>query len=844
MTDTVPVEEQPTGPVTPTPVTRVRGALDWLLDVLRHSPVSVGFLVLLWVVGAATGSLGRTRPSILERFGAGVGQLADGKWWTPLTSGLWCASLTALILTTLVLVFICAPAERRIGSAKTLLFLVASQVLGVLVAVGIVKLGSGGEWWLDSIADHLAVGGSTGPLGAALAASAVFGILWRRRLRLFVLTVMLILTLYIGLLQDLIRLCGAVAGLVLGLILLKRPKTQGYRSSHAETRVLVALVVAAAGLGALAATMVDQPLGPLSAYSDLFAAKPESASRVAGVCADPSLADYCRSLRSERLFAAYPARLMAFMPALLLLVAAEGLRRGRRLAWWLATALNALVIVLVVWSIFDVPPGDQEQGFLFNSLEPLVLPVATIVVLIVTRKVFDLSLSRRSARRLGIVVGCTLAALIVLYLGLGYIVREQFEPVATFAKLVRDLPARLLPPFYTDLITEPLLPIGPVAKLLYRFGGLICWLIVLIGLLIAFVRAGNESDTEATERARALLSDGGGGTLSYMTTWPGNTYWFSDDGRAAVAYRVIGGVAVTTGDPFGDEGARAEAVAGFDVFCRRNGWTPCFYSVTQPVRQAAEDLGWYAVQVAEDTVIPLGSLEFTGKKWQDVRTALNKAKKEGITAEWWNYQSAPLALTDQVRAISEEWVADKGMPEMGFTLGGLAELDDPAVRCLIAVDEQRTVHGVTSWLPVYAGSGAVEGWTLDFMRRRNGGFRGVVEFLIASAALGAQEEGAKFLSLSGAPLARLDRGDDPLGARQNVDPLQKLLDSAGKALEPVYGFRSLFAFKAKFQPRYEPLYMAYPDPAALPAIGNAIGRAYLPHMTAGQGLRLVRRLVS
>jgi len=322
-----------------------------------------------------------------------------------------------------------------------------------------------------------------------------------------------------------------------------------------------------------------------------------------------------------------------------------------------------------------------------------------------------------------------------------------------------------------------------------------------------------------------------------MTTWPGDSYWFSEDGRASVAYRVIGGVAVTTGDPFGHESARVPAVAEFSEFCVRNGWTPCFYSVTQPVRAATEQLGWQSVQMGEDTVIPLGSQEFAGKKWQDVRTALNKAKKADITAEWWTYPTAPLAITDQIRAISEEWVADKGMPEMGFTLGGLDELNDPAVRCLVAVDAQRTVHGVTSWLPVYGDSGEVQGWTLDFMRRRNSGFRGVVEFLIASAALGTQDEGAKFLSLSGAPLARLDRGED-------FGPLQKVLDGAGKALEPVYGFRSLFAFKAKFQPSYEALHMAYPDPAALPSIGNAIGRAYLPHMTARQGLRLVRKLAS
>ena len=47
---------------------------------------------------------------------------------------------------------------------------------------------------------------------------------------------------------------------------------------------------------------------------------------------------------------------------------------------------------------------------------------------------------------------------------------------------------------------------------------------------------------------------------------------------------------------------------------------------------------------------------------------------------------APLAIRDQIQAISEEWVSDKALPEMGFTLGGLDELDDPAVRCLIAID--------------------------------------------------------------------------------------------------------------------------------------------------------------
>jgi phosphatidylglycerol lysyltransferase len=304
-----------------------------------------------------------------------------------------------------------------------------------------------------------------------------------------------------------------------------------------------------------------------------------------------------------------------------------------------------------------------------------------------------------------------------------------------------------------------------------------------------------------------------------------------------VAYRVVGSIALTTADPIGaPTRPAAQVVAGFTAFCREHGWTPAFYSVTEHTRDACAELGWYAVQVAEETVLALPGLAFTGKKWQDVRTALNKAAKAGITTEWIAFSHAPLAITDQIRAISEEWVADKGLPEMGFTLGGLAELADYDVRCLIAVDTDRTVHGIISWLPVHR-DGTVTGWTLDFMRRRDGGFHGVTEYLIASAALTFQAESAAFLSLSGAPLARLDRGDQP-------DTVQRLLDVLGHALEPIYGFRSLLAFKAKFQPEYRPLYLAYPDPAALPSIALAITRAYLPHLTARQTARLLTHLRS
>ena len=73
--------------------------------------------------------------------------------------------------------------------------------------------------------------------------------------------------------------------------------------------------------------------------------------------------------------------------------------------------------------------------------------------------------------------------------------------------------------------------------------------------------------------------------------------------------------------------------------------------------------------------------------------------------------------------------------------------------------------------------------------------------------------------------------------------LTRLLELAGRTLEPVYGFRSLLAFKAKFQPQYRPLWLVYPGPADLPRIARAVSGAYLPEVSPGRALRLASALL-
>lgn len=325
----------------------------------------------------------------------------------------------------------------------------------------------------------------------------------------------------------------------------------------------------------------------------------------------------------------------------------------------------------------------------------------------------------------------------------------------------------------------------------------------------------------------------GGGTLSWMTTWEGNSYARSDAG--IVAYQRRAGVALALADPIGPPASRAVAVTEFIRTAELAGLVPCFFSADDATR-AAVPAGWRSLVVADDTIVDLPGLEFTGKRWNSVRSSLNRAGREEMTFRMTRLADESWGVRQQLRAISEAWVGDKDLPEMRFTLGTLDEAEDREVRLALAIAPNGDVDGFLSWLPVYGEGGVVRGWTLDLMRRRDGGFAPVMEYLIGSSAKQFSEEGAEIMSLSGAPLAH----DYP----PDAGIIAVLSERLAEALEPVYGFGSLHRFKQKFHPRYETMYLLFRDESDLAAIGTALTRAFLPDATlrqfAGAGLELVR----
>ncbi|RDV44897.1 hypothetical protein DOE76_09125 [Leifsonia sp. ku-ls] len=340
-------------------------------------------------------------------------------------------------------------------------------------------------------------------------------------------------------------------------------------------------------------------------------------------------------------------------------------------------------------------------------------------------------------------------------------------------------------------------------------------LLVLLGARAALRRPVPQPTTEDRRRLAEVLRESGDGSFAHMATWAGNSVWFGRHGNA-IAYRVRDGVAFTVGDPIGPR--QDEAALSFARFCDERGWTPVFYSVHDAAAAALEQAGWTRTPVGTEAVLDTASFTLTGRKRQDLRTAVNRAEREGMSAVWTTYRDCDPAIRRQIDTLCAGWVDGKRLPEMGFTLGGLAELDDPDVRLMVALAADGRVHAVTSWLPRRKG-GDLVGWTLDVMRRDRAGMPGAMEFAIVSTIRRAAEEGVSVVSLSGTPLA----AHDGAATGRVVGRLRRLL-------EPAYGFASLERFKAKFGARPEPLWMCFPQPMQLGRIAPALLRVYVPDL--------------
>ncbi|MDI3212928.1 DUF2156 domain-containing protein [Arthrobacter sp. AL12] len=819
---------------------------------LRAIPFTLAVLAVFLITGAATGSFLSGPPeSLLDVASVSAPELKAGNWWSLFSSMFFATNLLAYAAAALMILLLLGIAERLLGTRRTAVFYFAAQFAAVTLFLLVTQLARyPDDGWLSRMVDARLMGPYAAVLAVSLASSGLLPTLWQRRLRTAVVSVSLMLVLYVGHAETVVGFAGALAGLAAGWWIQGDKGTlHRHRSTGRETRNLLALTVAIFAVGPILTATVRTPTGPLALLRDVVLNPLPTLNQLEQNCGGTIDATCLEAGRAG--FAGPLGLALAVVPVVLLLICADGMRHGRRLALRIAVTLQLAVTALaaVYLSLFARIPqyanrphtGVMGSGFV-HVLPLVVVPLVLVVLLAANRRQFRVETSPRARRALTAVVGGTWLVLASCYTGV-WLAAGGMDRDGGLLGLAAELSRQYLPLPIPGIYSRIFQGRGAVEAFLFAASGIIFWAVALGAVWLVLQRRLHLSDAGAGDRdvARSLIRQGGD-SLSWMALWAPNKYWFAPDSRGGVAYQQHGNVALTLAGPFGPAAFHEETAAGFIRYCAEHALIPCFYSCTDELWPMLEGRGFRRVAVAQETRLAVRSLEFKGKDWQNVRTALNRAKKTGVRAVWGRYADFAPAVRAQLSEVSEEWAAQKSVPEMGFTLGGIDELEDPEVLCCLAVDAEGQIQGVTSWLPVYT-EGRLVSWTLDFMRRRGDAFPGVMEFLIASAVQELRSS-VEVISLSGSPLAK-EADTVPGAPRGEAGPeaLARILDVVGKALEPVYGFRSLATFKSRFKPAYRTLYLYYQDPLQLPAMGRALSRAYLPGLSVRHSARLLRTLV-
>ncbi|MDB5057313.1 MAG: hypothetical protein JWO59_785 [Chloroflexi bacterium] len=274
----------------------------------------------------------------------------------------------------------------------------------------------------------------------------------------------------------------------------------------------------------------------------------------------------------------------------------------------------------------------------------------------------------------------------------------------------------------------------------------------------------------------------------------------SADGAGFVSYRRCGGVALAAGDPVCAPERRVAVAGEFAQFCRDRGMIPAFYQVLHTDVDTYQSSGFRAVKIGEEATIDVRRFTLAGKKIANVRHCVTHAEREGLAAEAYLDGVHDPEIFEELETVSNAWLGSRaGRGEMGFSMGGFGRNEMASACVVLARDSANKVRAFVTFRRVAGGREVV----LDLMRREPDAPSGTIDFLIARALMYFQEAGIDRASLSLAPLAKV-RGDGRLPL------MERMLDLLYDKGNNVYRYRSLFNFKRKFAPTWEPRYLVYP----------------------------------
>jgi lysyl-tRNA synthetase, class II len=339
-------------------------------------------------------------------------------------------------------------------------------------------------------------------------------------------------------------------------------------------------------------------------------------------------------------------------------------------------------------------------------------------------------------------------------------------------------------PFWDDVENAMI-----VLAILLTFNALYLWL--------RPVRDDGPHTEEQRRHARAVVRAHGRDSLAYFALRRDKRYLFSPTRRTFLAYRVVNGTALLSGDPIGERHEVEELLHEFRRIARASGWRVAALGTSEALVPVFRRLGFHAVYLGDEAVVRPDTFSLEGRPIRKVRQSVSRLHKAGFAARVLRVDEVDADLRAEIACVSAEW---RGRwPERGFTMAMDALWDYPESVLVVAEGPDGRIGGFVHLVP----SPACEGWSLATMRRRRDTPNGLMEFLLVEALAWGKAHGVSELSLNFSVFGKVLRStsDAPLGMR--------LLRATLLRFDRFFQLERLHSFNRKFFPTWRPRFVCF-----------------------------------
>ncbi|MEU9130065.1 phosphatidylglycerol lysyltransferase domain-containing protein [Kitasatospora sp. NPDC048540] len=489
---------------------------------------------------------------------------------------------------------------------------------------------------------------------------------------------------------------------------------------------------------------------------------------------------------------------------------AVAMRRRKRAAWIFNTALAGLFFL--AYLVLMVLPGESFAHHPLNYFSTVITGLF-VVALVVGRREFT-SKGDRSNPKTAV---ATFFAGLLVGGGIGSVLVSATNTVPgdDFGDRFLYAVARMVTVTPSERVAGVIsVPTWVDASINVMSAGLF-----LLVIYVAFRSPrGQELLSEEDEtRLRALLErQGERDSLGYFALRRDKAVVFSPSGKAAVAYRVLGGVSLASGDPIGDPEAWPGAIEAWLGEAREHAWVPAVMGASEEAGVIYARHGLDALELGDEAIVELDEFSLDGRAMRVVRQAYNRVKRAGYTVRIRRHEDIPEAEMAELVDRADHW--RDGATERGFSmaLGRLGDPDDGRCVMLECHDGDGELRALLSFVPW-----GRDGLSLDLMRRDRDSENGLMEFMVIELLQRAEEVELARVSLNFA----MFRSVFERGSRLGAGPVLRLWRSVLGFFSRWWQIESLYRANAKYRPIWEPRYLLFEKSSEIPRIGIASARA-------------------